>query len=604
MSIKLNPLSEAQSKALEILLEGASPAQITWLNGYFQGIAASHFQAEGGVAAAPSPVPAANTPTVAAGSLNLTILYGSHTGRSEGLARKLSAVLGEKSINAKIYAMDDYNPKQLESEENVLVIVSTHGEGEPPEMAEDFHKFVTGKRLPKLPKLNFSVLALGDKSYKLFCQTGLDIDHALKNAGANELFPIVTCDVDYEEDANLWINAILDKLAEAQPATAAAGAPATAAAAEEVVYNQKNPFRATVIDKVKITGRDSDKEVYHVELDLAGSGIAYQPGDSLGLLADNPPALVSRIIEQLKLDPKAPVTIKKTEFELEKALRHQLEITLLTRDVIQKYAEQTQLVAVKKILEDDSLLDKYLWGHDILDLLQEYPAPLEAQELADLLRALPARLYSISSSQESVGEEVHITVATVRYVNKGRDREGAASTYLADRIHIDEQVPVYIERNPGFRLPQNEESPIIMVGAGTGIAPFRAFVQESEAQKRKGKSWLFFGERRFGSDFLYQIEWQKYLKKGVLGKIDLAFSRDQDEKVYVQHRLAEKQEEVYQWLEDGASFYLCGDMKYMAKDVQKTLLDIIQTQGGMSEEQAKAYFKKLKKEKRFQADVY
>ena len=598
MSIKLNPLSEAQAKALEVLLEGAGPEQLIWLNGYFQGLTASYNKPSVGVGQQQT---AASV--VAASHLKLTILYGSHTGRSEGIAKKLGGLLGEKSISANVVAMDDYNPKQLTDEENLLVIVSTHGEGEPPEMAEDFHRFITGKRAPKLPNLNFSVLALGDKSYKLFCQTGLDIDHALKQAGAKELFPIVTCDVDYEEDANTWMNAILEKLAALQPATVSSSV-ATSVQEEAIVYNQKNPFRATVIDKVKITGRDSDKEVYHVELDLDGSGISYQPGDSVGILTDNPPALVEQIIERLNLDAKAPVVLKKIEYSLNVALRHQVEITLLTRDVIQKYAEKTGNPEVAKILENDELLDSYLWGNDILDLLVEFPAELTAQELIDLLRPLPARLYSISSSQEAVGEEVHITVATVRYENKGRNREGAASTYLADRIEIDEEVPVYIERNPGFRLPESDETPIIMVGAGTGIAPFRAFIQQSEVQKRKGKSWLFFGERRFYSDFLYQIEWQKFLKKGVLGKIDLAFSRDQEEKIYVQHRLAQQQKEVFDWLQNGASFYLCGDMKYMAKDVQATLLEIIQTQGGMSEQQARDYFKKLKKDKRFQADVY
>lgn len=599
MSIKLNPLNEAQAKALAILLDGAGPEQLIWLNGYFQGLTVAYNKPLAVSAAVNSPAE-----VVAAAHFKLTILYGSHTGRSQGIAKKLSALLAEKSIANNVYAMDDYNPKQLEQEDILLSIVSTHGEGEPPEMAEDFYRFITGKRAPKLPNLKFSVLALGDKSYKLFCQTGIDIDHALKNSGAKELFPIVTCDVDYEDDANTWMNAILAKLAEIQPVSSGVPAAAASATDDAVVYNQKNPFRATVIDKVKITGRDSDKEVYHVELNLAGSGISYQPGDSIGILADNPPALVTKILEQLNLDPESPVTIKKNEYKLGVALRHQLEITLLTRDVIQKYADKSGSEAVAKILADDVLLDKYLWGHDILDLLVEFPLELTAQELVDLLRPLPARLYSISSAQDAVGDEVHITVATVRYENKGRNREGAASTYLADRIEVDTEVPVYIERNPGFRLPESDETPIIMVGAGTGIAPFRAFIQQSEADKRKGKSWLFFGERRFYSDFLYQIEWQKFLKKGVLDKIDLAFSRDQNEKIYVQNRLAENQTEVFKWLENGASFYLCGDMKYMAKDVQSTLLQIIQTQGGLTEEQAREYFKKLKKEKRFQADVY
>ncbi|WP_423127319.1 assimilatory sulfite reductase (NADPH) flavoprotein subunit [Gaoshiqia sp. Z1-71] len=597
MSIKLNPLNEAQAKALEQLLQDAQPRQLIWLSGYFQGLTAGWDQQ------ADQQVVAETLPGKLAAGNSLTILYGSHTGRSESLAKKLKEKFAQQSLSASVFPMDDYNTKQLENEKNLVIIVSTHGEGEPPEMAEDFHRFITGNRVPKLPGLNYAILALGDKSYKLFCQTGLDINEALQKAGASELVPLVTCDVDYEDDAARWMDEVIAKVSDqvsAGPSLPVNGSDVL----EAVVYNQKNPYRATILDKVKITGRESDKEVYHVEISLSGSGISYQPGDSLGILADNPPALVGKILESLRLDAGTIVKIKKGEFTLENALRHQLEITLLTRDVIQKYAEKTGLEVVNKILDEEALLDQYLWGHDVLDLIQEFPFALTAQELVDLLRPLPPRLYSISSSQDFVGDEVHVTVSTVRYENKGRERQGAASTYLSDRIEIDQQIPVFIERNPSFRLPQREETPIIMVGAGTGIAPYRAFLQQREASNLKGKSWLFFGERRFSSDFLYQIEWQKYLKKGYLEKIDLAFSRDQHDKVYVQHRLAEQQAELFNWLENGASFYLCGDMKHMAKDVQSTLLNIIQTQGGMSEEQAREYFRKLKKEKRFQADVY
>jgi sulfite reductase (NADPH) flavoprotein alpha-component len=409
--------------------------------------------------------------------------------------------------------------------------------------------------------------------------------------------------VDYEEDAAGWMNGVIEKLA-ADMVIPEDNTPVTSVPEVTVSYDQKNPFRATVLEKAKITGRDSDKEVYHVEISLKGSGLSYYPGDSVGILTDNPPALAEGLIKQLQLDPHETVIIKKKEFTLETALRYHLEITILTRDVLQRYYEITKLEGVYRILNDEPVLDSYLWGNDILDLIHEFPFPLSAEELTGLLRPLPPRLYSISSSQEAVGEEVHITVATVRYENKGRWREGACSTYLADRIDVDQEIPVYIERNPAFRLPENTDVPIIMVGAGTGVAPFRAFMQHREAANQKGKTWLFFGERRFFSDFLYQVEWQKLLKKGFLEKIDLAFSRDQKEKIYVQHRLAEKQAEIFNWLENGASFYLCGDMKYMAKDVQNTLLEIIQAQGGLTEEQAREYFKKLKKEKRFQADVY
>ena len=599
MSINFNPLDEAQTRALEQLLQGAGREQIIWLSGYFQGLTAEagqRFQ----LTPAKSPV---NQPVVLPEQGSLTILYGSHTGRSEGLAKKLKNLLNEKSLPAGVYAMNDYNVKHLEKEKTLLIIVSTHGEGEPPEMAEDFHSFVTGKRIPSLPNLKFSVLALGDKSYKLYCQTGKDIDYALKKAGAAELYPLVTCDVDYEDDAAGWMNGVIEKLA---AGIVIPENTTTIDHFQEVVipYNQKNPFRATVLEKVKITGRDSDKEVYHVGISLKGSDLSYYPGDSLGILSNNPPVLVENLIRQLQLDPHEPVMLKKKEFELEAALRHHLEITILTRDVLQRYYEITGLEGINQILNDDQLLDSYLWGNDILDLVQEFPVHLSAEDLINLLRPLPARLYSISSSQETVGEEVHITVSAVRYENKGRWREGACSTYLSDRIEVDQEIPVYIERNQAFRLPENENTPIIMVGAGTGVAPFRAFLQHREAARQKGKSWLIFGERHFFSDFLYQVEWQKFLKKGYLEKIDLAFSRDQKEKIYVQHRLAEKQAEIFNWLENGASFYVCGDMKQMAKDVQKTLLEIIRTQGGLTEEQASEYFKKLKKEKRFQSDVY
>ncbi|TDN98344.1 assimilatory sulfite reductase (NADPH) flavoprotein subunit [Sunxiuqinia elliptica] len=595
MSIKFSPLTEVQLKALQQLTAGIQQEQITWLNGYFQGLA-------GSVATGSATEVRPEEQPAEAGALPLTILYGTHTGRSEALAKALSQKAAERNIKSVIKPMDDYKTKQLKDEKNLLVIVSTHGEGEPPEMAEDFYFFLTGKRVPKLDGLNYSVLALGDKSYKLFCQTGVDMDLSLSKAGAKPLLPIVKCDVDYEDDAEKWGEAVLAELAKQQPN--ASSAPVRTAAKSEVAsYSKKNPFAATVLDKVQITGRDSDKEVYHLELSLEGSGITYEPGDALGVIAQNPPQLVDDIIATLGVIDQEVVETRIGKLPFNEALKHHYEVTLLTRDVIEKYAEKTGIEAVKAILEDDKKLDDYLYGHDVLDLLHEFPFKLTATEFLELLRPLPPRLYSISSSQEAVEDEVHITVSRVRYENKGRKRYGACSTFLADRLQIDDEVLIYIDKNPNFRLPQNG-TPIIMVGAGTGIAPYRAFLQQRESAELKGKSWLFFGERHFASDFLYQLEWQKYLQKGFLEKIDLAFSRDQKEKVYVQHKLLEQQKELFDWINNGAIFYLCGDMKYMARDVQAALLEIIQTQGGMTEEQAKAYFKKLKKEKRFMADVY
>lgn len=599
MSIKLTPLHDVQLKALEQLSQGLQNEQIIWLSGYFQGLAGSAFV---GAASAVSPGIVAGAGN-GAEKFSLTILYGSHTGHSEGLSKKLNELALAQNIDSKVYPMDDYKTKQLKDEKNLLVIVSTHGEGEPPDMAEDFYEFIRGKRAPKLNGLNYSVLALGDKSYKHFCQTGVDIGESLKKKGANELVPVVTCDVDYEDDADKWIESVLGALSNLQPKVEAQPVAAGAPKAETAVYSKKNPFKATVLDKARITGRESDKEVFHFEFSLEGSGITYEPGDALGVIAQNPAQLVDDIISTLGIIDSEVVETRIGKLPFNEALLHHYEITLLTRDVIQKYASTTGNKDVQAVLDNEELLDKYLFGHDVLDLLHEFPARLTAIQFLELLRSLPPRLYSISSSQQAVEEEVHITVSRVRYETKGRERFGACSNFLADCLQVDDEVLIYIDKNPNFRLPQNG-TPIIMVGAGTGIAPYRAFLQEREAAGLKSDSWLFFGERRFYSDFLYQVEWQKYLRKGFLKKIDLAFSRDQEEKIYVQHKLMEQQQEVFNWLENGANFYLCGDLKYMAKDVQSTLLEIIKSQGGMTEEQAKEYFKKLKKEKRFQTDVY
>ena len=591
MSIQLSPLNEQQLSTLTNLASGLNREQIIWLNGYFQGL----LGASAGVQPVIQPAPETT-------GKHLKILYGTHTGRSKLIAGKLAKKLSGWGVDVQSFALDEYKSRQLATETNVVFIVSTHGEGEPPAMAEDFHAFITGKRSPKLPGLSFSVVALGDKSYKLFCKTGIDIDHALTNAGAKQILPILTLDVDYEEDAESWINRFTETFAE-NPSTSVSTT-LTSSAIEEVEYTRKKPFVGTVVDKVKITGRDSDKEVYHVEISLEGSGINYEPGDSVGILANNPPALVEAILKQANLDGSETVRIKDGEFSLQEALSDHLEITILTRDVIQKYQEISGNKQLQEVIESEQLLDGLLYGHDILDLLEEYPFPVKAQELAEVLRSFPARLYSISSSQDSVGDEVHVTVSAVRYSNKGRERGGACSTYLADRIEIDSPISVFIEKNPSFKLPENEDTPVILIGAGTGVAPYRAFLQHREANNQKGKTWLFFGERRFHSDFLYQVEWQKLLKDGYLEKIDVAFSRDQENKVYVQNRLVERQKELFEWLNKGANIYLCGDMKQMARDVQATLLRIFETEGGMSEEKALEYLKTLKREKRFQTDVY
>ncbi len=588
-----NPLNDEQAKALHELTIQLDREGLVWINGYFQGLLNAGSKQT------------AITKPNSENQAKLTILFGTHTGHSQAIANQLSGVAENLGIKASVFSMEEYKVKQLAKEENLAIIVSTHGEGEAPDMAEDFYNFVRSKRLPQLTTLNYAVFALGDKSYNLFCQTGIDIDKALAKNGAKQLLPIATTDVDYEDNAEAWISSILDKLKQTAPqSNANINLSQIGSVSQKHTYTRKNPFYAEILDKVRITGRDSDKEVYHLELSLDDSGINYLPGDSVGILANNPPELVQAILQKTKFDPEDKVWIKEEEVRIKDALLNHYEITVLTKDVIRKYAEKSGNKKLEELLSDEKGLEDYLYGHDVLDLLDEYPHHWEPKDFFEILRNFPARLYSISSSQEAVEDEVHITVSVVNYENKGRNRVGACSSFLSKACEIGDKIPIYIDQNPSFKLPENSDTPIIMVGAGTGVAPYRAFLQHRESANKKGKSWLVFGDRSFYSDFLYQVEWQKLLTKGYLEKLDVAFSRDQKEKVYVQHRLKENQQELFNWLENGASFYLCGDMKYMAKDVNKTLLEIIQVQGGISETKAKEYIKKLKKEKRFQVDVY
>lgn len=599
MSLKSNQLNEKQLIALNELVNGITKEQIIWLNGYFEGRLAG-LNGSVPVNGTASPFAEQVVESVQEPTMNLTILYGSETGRSQSLADKLAEKAAFRNISANVFSMYDYNYKKLQEEDNLAIIVSTHGEGEPPDMAEDFYKFITGKRAPKLNKLNFSVLALGDKTYKHFCKTGEDIYSACRNLGAYSVTSLVKCDVDYEVDADRWMNNFLANLT---PVATSEAAQSTPEAAVKVEYSKKNPFMATILEKVEITGRDSDKEVYHLELALDESGLTYEPGDSVGIFTVNPETLVDQILEHTGFNPDHLVDLEIGEVPIKTALTHHLEITVLSVDMIQKYFERTQNKEVEKLLKDDEALDNYLYGHDLLDLLEDFPHEWHPNKLIQILRPLPPRLYSISSSMDKVGEEVHITVSVVRYENKDRKRVGACSSNLADMLDMDDAIPIYIDKNPSFKMPLNG-SKMIMVGAGTGIAPYRAFLQQREMNDLKGGSWLFFGDRRFSSDFLYQVEWQKLLESKYLERMDVAFSRDQEEKVYVQHKLLENKEEVFKWLEEGAYFYLCGDMKHMAKDVNKTLLQIIKEQGGISEAKAVEYVKKLKREKRFQTDVY
>lgn len=590
---------------LDAVVHGLSREQQLWLSGYLAGLAGG-----GGAPAAEGP---ASSEAASPREQAVTILYGTESGNAEELAHLAGKQAGEKGIRAKVVDMADYPRDQLGEEENLLVLVSTWGDGDPPDSAVEFYEWLHSESAPRLEGMRFSVLALGDTSYERFCQTGKDFDSRLEALGAERVYPRKDCDVDFEAPFEEWLSGALPALVEAGNAAAspapAVGAAVSAPAAPppKVDYSRKHPFVAELRERILLNGTGSAKEIYHLEFSLAGSGITYEPGDSLGVVPQNNPRVVDAILEQAGIDPRATVESGPAEKPLRDALIEDYEITVVTQAVFRKYAELTGNARMREMLEDSqsAALKDWLYGKQLADLVFEYPADgIDLEGFISLLRKLPPRLYSIASSLKAHPEEVHLTVGAVRYSRHGLPLDGVASSYLADRVAVGEGAPVYIQANRSFNLPEDPETPIIMVGPGTGIAPFRAFVEERKATGAPGKNWLFFGDQHFSTDFLYQLEWQDYLKDGVLTRLNTAFSRDQPHKIYVQNRMREEAKALYAWLEDGAAFYVCGDAARMAKDVHQALIDIAAEQGGKSPEQAEAWVKQIQKEKRYQKDVY
>ena len=592
------PLNEEQHRYLQQVLSILTPEQAAWLAGYVTASIAGS-AAAGAMASA-----------VGGGASDITILVGSQTGNSEKLAEQTHQLAASRGLRTVVKKMGDYKLPQLKAEKNLLVIVSTHGEGTPPDNTKEMYEFLFSKRAPSLKHVHYAVLGLGDSSYEFFCKMGVDFDRRLEELGAQRIHPRVDCDVDYESAAEGWMDAVLKELSTRVEVSSApiagAGFPALSLASASA-YSRKNPFPSVMLENIVLNGRGSIKETRHIELSLEGSGLAYEPGDVLGVYPTNAPDVVEELLVALRAAGGEPVTVDGKETSIYEALFRHLEITTLTRPMIQKYAA---LAAQSKL--DDLLAEAnkkafqhYLDGREIIDLLTDFPArELPLQAFVDMLRKLPPRLYSIASSLKQHPDEVHLTVVAVRYHAHGRSRKGVCSTYFADRIGEYTTVPVYVDHNQNFKLPADPATPIIMVGPGTGVAPFRAFVEERDAIGASGKSWLFFGDQHFTTDFLYQAEWLKYLKQGRLSRMNVAFSRDQEQKVYVQHRMLEQSRDLYAWLQEGAHFYVCGDEKRMAHDVHEALLKVVEKEGALNREQAEEYVKTLQKDKRYQRDVY
>ena len=601
LQVMNSPFNQEQVELLNLLLPTLTETQKVWLNGYL-----SATQAFSAITEAPSQELLVKQQEKIL-SKEVTILYGSQTGNAQRIAENAAKELEETGFQVAVSSMSDFKPNQLKKVKNLLIAVSTHGEGDPPDNALTFHEFLNGRRAPKLDDLQFSVLSLGDSSYEFFCQTGKDFDERLEELGGKRLYPRVDCDLDYDEPATEWLEGVIASLSEGEEV--AIVAPAEQPVAVESVYSRKNPFKAEVLENLNLNGRGSNKETCHLELSLEGSGLTYEPGDSLGVYPENDPALVDLILEAIQWEPEEKVTINKQGdvLSLKEALSSHLEITVLTKSLLEQAAQLSGNENLRELVSpgNEEKLKAYRHGRDLLDLIRDFGQWGEsAQEFVSTLRKMPARLYSIASSLSANPDEVHLTIGTVRYNTYGRDRNGVCSILCAERLQPGDTLPIYIQSNQNFKLPSNPDTPIIMVGPGTGVAPFRSFMQEREEAGIQGKSWMFFGDQHFVTDFLYQTEWQKWLKSGVLSKMDVAFSRDTDEKVYVQNRMLEHSDELFKWLQEGAAVYICGDEKNMAHDVHETLIGIIQKEGSMSREEAVSYLNNMQKEKRYQRDVY
>ncbi|KFK93457.1 MULTISPECIES: NADPH-dependent assimilatory sulfite reductase flavoprotein subunit [unclassified Serratia (in: enterobacteria)] len=593
----LLPLTPEQLARLQATIGEYSPTQLAWLSGYFWGMVN---QQPGAVATVPA-VPAA------AAASSITVISASQTGNARRLAEQLRDDLLAAKLSVTLVNAGDYKFKQIAQERLLVVIASTQGEGEPAEEAVALHKFLHSKKAPKLTDTAFAVFGLGDTSYENFCQSGKDFDAKLAELGAERLVERIDADVEYQALALAWRKQVVEVMKgrapteNSVPGVLAAGAVALQGSN---LYSKEQPLTAQLAVKQKITGRASDKDVRHLEIDLADSGLRYQPGDALGVWFDNDPELVNELVQLLWMKGDEPAEVEGKTLPLREALRSHFELTQNTTPIVEKYAALSRDEKLISLLADKTKLQHYAHNTPIVDMVRQAPADLHAEQLIGLLRPLTPRLYSIASSQAENENEVHITVGVVRYDINGRARAGGASSFLADRLEEEGYLRVFIEHNDNFRLPANPETPVIMIGPGTGIAPFRAFMQQREADGATGNNWLFFGNPHFTEDFLYQTEWQRYVKDGLLTRIDLAWSRDQPHKVYVQDKLREQGAEIWRWIQQGAHIYVCGDANRMAKDVENTLLALVAEHGGMDTEQADEFLSELRFERRYQRDVY
>jgi len=619
------PIPEERRDQLQQLTTELNREQLMWLSGYFAGAAAAapssipafqpnllsgaHARAQGAPAGAHAPVAPIATAAAAAVVPTVTILSASHTGNGRKISEKLLANVQALGVQARMIKAGDFNPREIAKEKLLYVVISTHGDGDPPDEARAIYEYLGTKRAPQLPELQYAVLALGDTSYPKFCEAGRVVDERLAKLGAKRLLPRVDCDVDFEKLAQGWADDALARVRElkdrfAAPAGGATSVAASAAQSPAPVaeLTRAQPAAAEVLANQRIVGRGALREVRHVELAFPGLGALYKPGDALGIVHRNPDAAIGAVLEATKLDGSASVTHDGKTHTLHEWLRDERELTRIARPLLQAVAKQAK-VDITELLGNAAAMAKLTASCQVSDVLASYPAEWTADALVSALRPVTGRVYSIASSPAAVGDEAHITVAVVGSDTDRKLLAGAASHFVVNTPN-DSNVQVWIEKNERFRVPADGSRDIIMVGPGTGVAPFRGFLQEREAAGATGRNWLFFGGRSLYHDFLYQLEWQQALKRKALHRVDVAFSRDQAEKIYVQQRIRENGKELFDWLSNGAYFYVCGDASAMAPDVNAALIDVVQTHGRLDADDAQAWVADLTADGRYLRDVY
>ena len=577
------PFSAEEISVWNKAVSRTTPLQRSWLAGFFAGFDA----AQGAPAAAARP------------RASLTVLYATESGNAEGLAIKAKKAAQKHGLDARVLDMADADMGLLAKAKNLIVYAATWGEGEPPGRTADFYHALMSDAAPRLDGVRFAVLALGDTAYTQFCATGKAIDARLEALGATRAVDRIDLDLDFAKQALEWTQGALTKLA---PAAAPSStvvhvdfhSAAQAADEDEPLYTAQTPLEAEITALINLNGTGSTRETWHVELASDAPGFTYLPGDAIGIVPENDPDLAAEVAEAVGLGSQAVVLQK---------LRQSYDVTTLSRPLVEAYAKLTGRADVAKLMEQEAFA-KFAPDRQLVDFLQAFPETLSAGQLFGLLRPLPGRLYSVASSLKGHPGEAHLLVGAVRWDSHGKARKGVASSHLADRRRMGDTAKIYVKPNRHFRLPVDDARPIIMIGAGTGVAPYRAFVEERGETGAKGPSWLFFGERNYTFDFLYQIEWQDALASGALTRIDVAFSRDQPEKIYVQQRLWQRRAELREWIEDGAHLYVCGDEKGMARDVDRVLVEILSEPVNGDEEAGRAKLKELTRAGRYQRDVY